>query len=299
MNNALKKTGFKAFLLISVTTGTILHNPYQSIANEGPSWSPRVSEKLVKLPGNFMEKAVDNDFARSELAIELGRVKDQISSKRQTLTDLKEAARSAEGDLNIELQHQLLAEKQAFISLMRSHQDIRRELTNTKIRIYSGLLKKIKRSSQNMTPEKNALVSRQNAARKRFEQAISDVNSRMMSASVSGQSKYAQEYSKNLSAIRRLTEALDAHAMNDGPDIAGLAVSKTEYMRQLLAANEAEIALLDQEGKILSAMAKLVSLDAIALAEGSMKNDAPLTLGRGTTKTSPADTVDLFVQDNT
>jgi hypothetical protein len=62
MNNALKKTGFKAFLLISVTTGTILHNPYQSIANEGPSWSPRVSEKLVKLPGNFMEKAVDNDF---------------------------------------------------------------------------------------------------------------------------------------------------------------------------------------------------------------------------------------------
>jgi len=159
-------------------------------------------------------------------------------------------------------------------------------------------LQKMNRSSRNMTPEKSALISKQSSARKRFEQAISDVDGRIMSASASGRSKYAQEYSKNLSAIRALTEALNAHTMNRGPEIAGLPVSKTEYMRQLLAENEGEIALLDQEGKILSVMAKLVSLDAIALADGSMATDLAPPLGKGPTETSPADTIEIFVQSN-
>jgi hypothetical protein len=55
---------------------------------------------------------------------------------------------------------------------------------------------------------------------------------------------------------------MNAEAENDGKRIA-----KEDYVRQLATNAEAEMALLDQEGTILGYMAKLVALDAMALAE--------------------------------
>ena len=60
--------------------------------------------------------------------------------------------------------------------------------------------------------------------------------------------------------------------MNQTPQIAGVPVSRGEYLRQLVAENQAEVAVVDQERAILGYMAKLVSLDALALSEGI---DAP------------------------
>ncbi len=36
-----------------------------------PNWQPQASERLVRLPADYMKKAVDRDFANSELAAAL------------------------------------------------------------------------------------------------------------------------------------------------------------------------------------------------------------------------------------
>ena len=48
-------------------------------------WAPVASEKLMQLPGDFLRKAVDNDFARSGLAQELVSLDEQVALKRSTL----------------------------------------------------------------------------------------------------------------------------------------------------------------------------------------------------------------------
>ena len=282
----------------AITAATLTLSTAQSTAKENGSWSPRVTERLVKLPGSFVKKAVDNDFARSGLAAELADIADQISFKRETLTDLQGAIESAEGELKTELEHHLLSEKRSFIKLMRDHQKIRRKKTKTKIRIYTGLLNKLKRSENSMTATRSALVNKQKLARQRFEQTFSEVDKKIMSASPSVGSKYAREYEKNLSAIKQLSEALKTHTMNRSSEISGNPVSRGDYLRQLLNENQGEIALLDQEAKILSFMAKLVSLDALSIAESTMEGDLNTLDGGEVEDTTPANTIDLFIPSN-
>ena len=69
-------------------------------------------------------------------------------------------------------------------------------------------------------------------------------------------------------------------------------------MRQLIAENEAELAIVDQEGQVLGFMARLVSLDALALSDevAGQAFAAPDTDGDGTPD-QPGDittAVDLF-----
>ena len=149
-----------------------------------------------------------------------------------------------------------------------------------------------------MTATENALVNKQKAAKQRFEQTFSDVDNRIMATSSSVGSKYGREYEKNLSAIRKLSEALKSHTMNRRPEILGTAVTRENYLRQLLTENQGEIALLDQEAKILSFMAKLVSLDALSIAERAMEGSPANAVGQSPEEPTPANTVDLFIPSN-
>ena len=88
------------------------------------------------------------------------------------------------------------------------------------------------------------------------------------------------------------------HPMNRSPEISGNPVSSSEYLRQLLSENQGEIALLNQEAKILSFMAKLVSLDALSIADRAMENDPNSPSGVPSEDTTPATTIDLFIPNN-
>ena len=166
--------------MAGVAAAIVSHTASTAAARENVSWSPRVTERLVKLPGNFVKKAVENDFARSGLAEELANVADQMNIKRETLIELKEAIESAEGELRLELEHQLVSEKRSFINLMRDHQKIRRKKTETKIRLYSGLLRKLKNTENSATPGASALMQRQKAAKQRFEKTLSEVDKKII-----------------------------------------------------------------------------------------------------------------------
>lgn len=289
---------FRHLSMVVLAVATLGQTSASAASGENVSWSPRVTERLVKLPGNFMRKAIENDFARSDLAEKLSNIADQMTRKRETLLELKEAIESAEGELRLELEHQLVSEKRLFIKLMQDHQNMRRKKTETKIRLYSGLLKKLKNTESSMTPGANALMQKQRAAEKRFKKTLTEVDKKIISSSSPAGSRYAQEYEKNLSAIGRLSEALKAHPMNRSPEISGNPVSSSEYLRQLLSKNQGEIALLDQEAKILSFMAKLVSLDALSIADRAMDNDPESPAGTSSDDTTPAKTIDLFIPNN-
>jgi len=264
-------------------------------AKSAAGWSPKASEQLIKLPGDYLKKAVDNDFARSRLAAELTRLDKNIALKQQTLADLQEAVERADGDLRLELQHQFLAEKRNYIELMKEHQDLRSRRARTKMRLYEGLLAKINRSKRATTPQQAALISNQTAARERFEASAAQIDTRLLASSATSESRYAREYAKNLAAIESLVQAVKSHPMNQAPQIAGVPVSREEYLRQLVAENQAEIAVVGQERAILGYMAKLVSLDALALSEGIDAAPETELAEAGDRETGVTGAVDFFV----
>ena len=80
-------------------------------AVDGESWNPVVSERLIKLPANYLKKAVDHDFAKSALASAISDNRELTRLKTMTLQDLQSAIEAAEGELRVELWHQFLAEE--------------------------------------------------------------------------------------------------------------------------------------------------------------------------------------------
>jgi hypothetical protein len=231
------------------------------------SWNPVASEKLIKLPGSYLKKAIENDFSNSGLAAALRDAEISMGLKAQTLADLQGAIDQADGELKVDLQHQFLAEKRDYLELVGRHQDLRREQMTTKMRLYERLLGKLSQDDAAMTPARRALVEKQDEARRRFESSISKVDMKLFSTPMISESKYTVDYAKNVVAIERLVQAIQAHPMNAQSEINGRAVTKQEFLRQAVADTQAELAIVDQEETVLGYMAKLIALDALALTE--------------------------------
>ena len=272
--------------------------PVHQAKADTPTWAPTASERLVKLPGNYLKKAIDRDFAGSELAGAIDDVGQQVALKKQSIKDLEEAADRAEGDVRIELRHQHLAEKQAFVKLMGERQDLQRKQVSTRIKLYQRLLRKLERENRGKDPETLQLVAQQEEARLRFEKVSDQLDLEVFGEPGVQQSKYSVEYAKNYAAIQQLSSAINNHPMNQQPELDGKPISKQDYLRNLIQTAESEVALLDQQDSILGYMAKLVALDALALAEdvhdeemgldydGEGEREDPLTV---------ANNVDLFL----
>jgi hypothetical protein len=244
--------------------------PNGALANASshdPSWRPEVSERLVKLPAAYLKKSLDRDFARSGLGQAIEQLNDDIGFKSKTLGDLDGAIGKADGTVRTELRHQFLAEKRAYLELVAKKHALRRKHVAAKKRVLQGLMERINRDAASMTPARQKLIQSQVAARQRFEATVSAVDVKLLATSSAPQSRYSKEYAKNLTAMEALMRAIDDHPVNARPAIDGQAVTKADYVRQMIADTDAEIALIQQEETILGYMAKLIALDATALAE--------------------------------
>ena len=258
----LMRTGALLLALIA-TTPTLAENP---------TWQPSASERLVKLPGNYIKKAIDQDFQGSALATALGDIGSRISNKTQTLEDLRSATEQAEGEAHDELQQQLLAEKQEYIKLMGERQGLSRKQINTKVRLYEALLRKLENRGKGTNQSNQKLAQNQEVAKQRFATSVATVDMKLFNSSTASQSKYGKEYSKNMAAMESLVSTINSHPMNAQPEFEGQPLSKQEYLRQLIAEGTSSLAVLNQEETILGYMAKLVALDAMALSEGLIDN---------------------------
>ena len=59
-------SGLLAIFLLSVPLAAAANTP-----TADADWNPVASERLVRLPGAYLKRAVDNDFAGSALAAEI------------------------------------------------------------------------------------------------------------------------------------------------------------------------------------------------------------------------------------
>ncbi len=235
-----------------------------------PEWRPTASEKLVKLPAGYLKKTLDYDFAQSELGQALKDLDVEIALKTQTLGDLQAATERADGELLTELRHQFLAEKRTYVELVGRKHDLKRKHLKTKVKLMEKVLDRMGRQARGMSKARVALVGKQEAARQRFKVSLDGVDVKVMNISAVPESRYAKEYAKNLGAIERLVSAIERHPAATHTAADGQPLSKEDHIRQIIADGEAEIALLDQQDKILGYMAKLVALDAMALSENVM-----------------------------
>jgi hypothetical protein len=152
---------------------------------------------------------------------------------------------------------------------------------------------RINRDAASMTPARQELIQTQVAARQRFEATVSAVDVKLLATSSAPDSRYSREYGKNLTALETLMRAIDDHPMNARPVVDGQTVTKGDYVRQMIADTEAEMALIQQEETILGYMAKLIALDATALSE--QVADVERVDSDVTEKTGITAAVDFFV----
>lgn len=258
-------------------------------------WAPTSSERLVKLPMNYLKKTVDRDFANSGLADAIYKNQDRVKLKIETLQDLRTSiSRAPDEAMRVELRHQYLAEKQAYLELVAEDQRYRRRRVQIQVKIYENLLRKLQQREGGVSQQKAALLVKQDAAAKRFNTSVATIDTGLFRSSNLKESKYARDYARNADAIARLVEAIRKHPMTRmNKSVAG-EMSKEEYIRQLISENEAKIAILDQEKKLWGYMAKVVSLDARALADSLpsvFKNEVSDLVGEN----KPARAIEFFI----
>ena len=260
------RAGQLTVLLASTAIALIVVAAPARAETAAPTWKPQSSERLVKLPAQYLKKSLDADFAESELGQVLRETDERIRLKGQTLSDLRAAIERAEGEVATELRHQFLAEKKAFIEVMSEKQRLKRRHANTQKRVLDQLLARLQRENRGLSPARAELVERQQAARQRFEGTMQNVDLKILESISVQETRYAQEYAKNLAAIQQLVAAIEDHPMNR-QNTAAAGLSRRDQIRSMIADTEAELALVSQEEQALGYMAKLVALDAAALAE--------------------------------
>ena len=261
----------------------------------GPAWTPKSSERLVKLPASYLKKSLEHDFQDSSLGQALRKTEENIGLKGGTLTDLQTAVEEADGELKVELRHQFLAEKRAYLELMQGRIDMHRKQATTKLRLFENMLKRLAQDKAADTPARRELIDRQEAARARLDQTMGAVDLKVFATAGAPESRYAVKYAENVSAIETLRARIKSHQMNRAAGADGEELTKEEYIRLMLSDAQSEVAVLEQEEKVLGYMAKLVALDALQLSEEAM--DADLADSSLPGDAGPAKAVNFFMSN--
>lgn len=263
-----------ATVLGAVFLGSVILVGSASVALSAPKWTPQSSERLVKLPPSYLQKSIDHDFANSELGTAIQEKEENLSLKGNTLGDLQKAIETADQDVRADLRHQFLAEKRNYLAMMSERNDLRRKHLMTKRRLFDDMLSRLSAEEGEMTPEKEELLALQDAAAERFESSLAKVDQRLFEAPDLEESKYSKQYAQNKTAIEQLVARIDNHKMNEMPMAEnGVIMTREEHVRRMVADVQTELAVLDQEETILGYMAKLVALDAMALAEEGLDEE--------------------------
>jgi hypothetical protein len=234
--------------------------------SEANEWQGISSERLVKLPSNYLDRAVEHDFQSSALAQALNDTNSESELKGRTMADIRSALETADDNSAVELQHQYLVEKSAYLDLMENQQQMRKQALNTKLAIYQRLANRLRQEGRAAKDPIMVKVSeQQQQAQERLQANMDNINAVLDAVSPTENSQYAAQYQTNLASLQKLQLAVRIHGANTTPELDGVELSKGEYVQMLVENIEKDMALLDQEQQMLGLMANLVALDAQAL----------------------------------
>lgn len=281
-------------IYVAVTLGVISVCMQPSLASTLSEWKPNLSEKILLLPPQHLEQAIDNDFSKSLLAQDLSDIDQQLSNQVSHIQSLQQAETQYSGEENIEIRHQILEGKKSYVELMGTQLDLKRERLTTKLNYLKRLMNKAKRKGARLE-ETSELRALQENAVQRANAAENTLRDDLFETSLGEESKFSQHYSKNKQAIAQLKSMIESHPMNGQLSSAG-ADSTVGHLNNLILSAEAELAVIDMESEILGYMARLLALDAMALAEDvAIESYGADGLPEPINFTEPAEGLQLFL----
>ena len=163
----MKKLNLTIMTLASIGVLSLCLQP--SLATSISEWKPNLSEKILLLPPQHLEQAINQDFSKSLLAQDLINVDTQLNQQVGQIQTLQEAEGQYSGEENIEIRHQILEGKKSYVELMGDQLDLKRAKLSTKLNYLKRLMRKAKRDG--------ARLADTSELRELQEQAVSRANS--------------------------------------------------------------------------------------------------------------------------
>ena len=257
-------------------------------------WQPQIVEKMYILPPKQLDRVLNNDFRNSSLYLNLKTADDKIKSRYSKIDQLNKSIPQFKGDEQIELKHQVIVEKKEYITDMSERLKIKREHLLTKKRFFEKIKRKtlFQKGNQNFKAQSKFQASREKALQrsKKLDKKISNL---LIGNNMSNNSKYFSEYQKTMLAMQQLETKIKSHPKFQENDLLLNSENKLESLNVFIDKLESELSVLALKEQVLTKMAKLVSLDAMELADSLQIN---ISQGNEFKDVNdPTDSVNLFL----
>ena len=267
----------------------------QAIANlSNGEWQPQIVEKMYILPPKQLDRVLNNDFRNSSLYLNLKTADDKIKSRYSKIDQLNKSIPQFKGDEQIELKHQVIVEKKEYITDMSERLKIKREHLLTKKRFFEKIKRKtlFQKNNQNFKAQSKFQASREKAL-KRSKKLDKKISNLLIGNNMSNNSKYFSEYQKTMLAMQKLETKIKSHPKFQENDLLLNSENKLESLNVFIDKLESELSVLALKEQVLTKMAKLVSLDAMELADSLQIN---ISQGNEFKDVNdPTDSVNLFL----
>ena len=287
MKNKLLNLALIKFFLILGST--------HAMANlSNGEWQPQIVEKMYILPPKQLDRVLNNDFRNSSLYLNLKTADDKIKSRYSKIDQLNKSIPQFKGDEQIELKHQVIVEKKEYITDMSERLKIKREHLLTKKRFFEKIKRKtlFQKGNQNFKAQSKFQASREKALQrsKKLDKKISNL---LIGNNMSNNSKYFSEYQKTMLAMQKLETKIKSHPKFQENDLLLNSENKLESLNVFIDKLESELSVLALKEQVLTKMAKLVSLDAMELADSLQIN---ISQGNELKDVNdPTDSINLFL----
>jgi hypothetical protein len=266
-----------------------------AIANlSNGEWQPQIVEKMYILPPKQLDRVLNNDFRNSSLYLNLKTADDKIKSRYSKIDQLNKSIPQFKGDEQIELKHQVIVEKKEYITDMSERLKIKREHLLTKKRFFEKIKRKtlFQKGNQNFKAKSKFQASREKAL-KRSKKLDKKISNLLIGNNMSNNSKYFSEYQKTMLAMQKLETKIKSHPKFQENDLLLNSENKLESLNIFIDKLESELSVLALKEQVLAKMAKLVSLDAMELADSLQIN---ISQGNEFKDVNdPTDSINLFL----
>ena len=280
------------FLMIKILVATYSFNALANLTQG--EWKPQIVEKMYILPPKQLDRVLNNDFRSSSLFLNLKTTDDKIQGRYKKIDELNNMIPRYSGEELIELRHQVILEKKEYISDMNERLKIKRKHLLTKKRFFERLKKKAEYSKKvNNQRSYNKYYLNRKEALDRAKKLDHKVSGLIRKSNIGNASKYFVEYEKTMSAMAKLESKIKDHPKFKENDLVFNSKNKLEGINKFIYDLESELSVLDLKEQVLTKMAKLVSLDAMELAD-SLQNKL-IKENQLRDVNDPNDSVDLFL----
>lgn len=282
--------------IVPVACTLLLSGPTLSAASTDVNWNPELTERIFRLPPEQMDKAIQRDFSRSNLAQSLRDAVDDLQKSHAKIEQIQQRKSLSHGEMALEVRHQEILAKKNYLDALSNKISLERRHLKTKRAFLTNMQRAVQREA--VARGRGPVVRElRTAVKTKIDSVDIDLAAFEQPGKMDSQNRFRAEYDRNLEALRSLKTAIADHQMNQtGTDIP---VDRKERIAYMLNNVDTEIAALHMQEDMLLHMVKLLSLDTMQLAQDVEVYD----LESGDEVPNPLDTnqlpdVHLFLSQN-